>query len=123
MEHCFNSQPLEGNALKKLNLSDMTNGWFVGDFEPTVIRTNTIEVAVKEYRKGDHEARHHHRLATEITVIASGQVRMNGFVYGKGDIIVISPNESTDFEVLEDTITAVVKFPGARNDKYPGDLE
>jgi hypothetical protein len=107
--------------VKKLTLSDMKNGWFVGDFEPTVIRTDTVEVAVKEYRKGDREAQHHHRLATEITVIASGLVRMNGFFYGKGDIIVIPPNESTDFEVLEDTITTVVKFPGARNDKYPGD--
>jgi hypothetical protein len=46
---------------------------------------------------------------------------MNGIEFGKGDIIVIEPNESTDFEVLEDTTTTVVKYPGAENDKYMGE--
>jgi hypothetical protein len=55
------------------------------------------------------------------TAISSGRVRMNGSEYVKGDIIVIEPNQSTDFEVLEDTITTVVKFPGANNDKYMGE--
>ena len=99
----------------------MVKGWFIGNFEPTLIRTNDVEVAVKEYRKGDQEGRHHHKISTEITVIASGRVRMNGVEYVKGDIIVIEPNQSADFEVLEDTITTVVKYPGANNDKYLGD--
>lgn len=107
--------------MKTARLEDMVKGWFVGNFNPTLIRTNDVEVAVKEYRKGDHEGRHYHKISTEITVIASGRVRMNGVVYVKNDIIVIEPNQSTDFEVLEDTITTVVKFPGANNDKYLGD--
>ena len=106
--------------MKKARLEDMTKGWFVGDFEPTVIKTREVEVAVKEYRKGDREGRHYHKLATEITVISFGRVRMNGVEYGKGDIIVIEPLESTDFEALEDTITTVVKYPGVSNDKYDG---
>lgn len=107
--------------MKTAKLSDMVKGWFVGNFQPTLIRTNDVEVAVKEYKQGDHEARHYHKLSTEITVISSGKVRMNGIEYGKGDIVVIEPNQSTDFEVLEDTITTVVKYPGASNDKYMGD--
>ncbi|WNO03714.1 hypothetical protein [Rhodoferax mekongensis] len=107
--------------MKIARLEDMVKGWFVGNFDPTLIRTNDVEVAVKEYRKGDRESRHYHKISTEITVIASGRVRMNGIEYLKGDIIVIEPNQSTDFEVLEDTITTVVKFPGANNDKYLGD--
>lgn len=99
----------------------MVKGWFVGNFEPTLIKTNDVEVAVKEYRKGECEGRHYHKLSTEITVIASGKVRMNGVVYNKGDIIVIEPNQSADFEVLEDAITTVVKYPGANNDKYMGE--
>jgi hypothetical protein len=62
-------------------------------------------------------------VATEITVICSGSVRMNGTNYIKGDIIIIEPLESTDFEALEDTITTVVKYPGAENDKYIGSVE
>lgn len=99
----------------------MVKGWFVGNFDPTLIRTNDVEVAVKEYRQGAYEERHYHKLSTEITVIASGRVRMNGVEYVKGDIIVIEPNQATDFEVLEDTITTVVKYPGANNDKYMGE--
>ena len=107
--------------MKTARLENMVKGWFVGNFDPTLIQTNDVEVAVKEYKKGEYEARHHHKLSTEITVIASGHVRMNGIEYHKGDIIVIPPNDSTDFEVLEDTITTVVKYPGSNNDKYPGD--
>lgn len=106
--------------MKQARLEEMTKGWFVGDFEPTVIKTHEVEVAVKEYSKGDREGRHYHKVSTEITVISSGRVRMNGVEYVKGDIIAIKPFESTDFEALEDTITTVVKYPGASNDKYEG---
>jgi quercetin dioxygenase-like cupin family protein len=96
----------------------MIKGWFIGNFEPSLLKTNNVEVAVKEYKKGDCEARHYHKIATEITVIISGRVRMNGSEYAKGDIIVIEPGDATDFEALEDTVNAVVKYPGANNDKY-----
>lgn len=106
--------------MKKVKIENMIKGWFVGDFEPTLIKTRDVEVAVKEYRKGEREGRHYHKVATEITVICSGRVRMNGIEYGKGDIIVIEPLESTDFEAIEDAMTTVVKYPGACNDKYEG---
>jgi quercetin dioxygenase-like cupin family protein len=106
--------------MKVEKLNSMIGGWFVGAFEPTLINTNDVEVAVKEYKKGEYEERHYHKIATEITVIVSGKVRMNGVEYNKGDMIVIEPNESTDFEALEDTVNTVVKFPGASDDKYLG---
>ena len=102
-------------------LDDMINGWFVGNFEPTLLKTNDVEVAVKSYLKGDREDKHYHKIATEITVIVSGMVKMNDVVYSKGDIIVIESDEATDFEALEDTVCAVVKYPGANNDKYLGE--
>jgi quercetin dioxygenase-like cupin family protein len=104
-------------------LENMVKGWFVGNFEPTLLKTNDVEIAVKTYKKGDSEEKHYHKIATEITVITSGRVRMNDVEYTAGDIIVIEPNEVTDFECLEDSITAVVKYPGANDDKYVGDVE
>jgi quercetin dioxygenase-like cupin family protein len=98
----------------------MTKGWFVGDFAPTALRTTAAEVAVKTYRAGDREDRHHHKVATEITLILSGEVRMNGATYRTGDIVRIEPGESTDFEAVTDTTTVVVKVPSAAGDKYPG---
>lgn len=101
-------------------LSQMTKGWFVGNFSPSLHKTSAFEVCVKEYQKGEYESCHHHKLASEITVIAYGSVRMNGVVYSKGDILLIEPNEATDFEALEYTITTVVKFPSVCGDKYSG---
>jgi quercetin dioxygenase-like cupin family protein len=99
-------------------LDKMIKGWFVGNFEPTIIKTNNVEVAVKKYKAGDYESAHYHKIATEITVIVSGEVEMNGARYVEGDIITILPNEATDFRALKETVTTVVKYPGAGNDKY-----
>lgn len=109
--------------MQKAKLSDMVRGWFVGDFSPTVLSTKAMEVGVKLYKAGDSEERHFHKIATEVTVILSGRVRMNGVEFVSGDIITIEPMESSDFEVLEDTSTVVVKLPGAKNDKYFGTLK
>ena len=99
-------------------MEDMVRGWFVGNFEPTAYKTNECEVAVKHYNAGDMESAHFHKLATEITVIVSGTVRMNGEDYHSGDIIIEEPGDVTDFEALSDVINVVVKCPGANNDKY-----
>lgn len=107
--------------MKTAKLEDMIKGWFIGNFEPSLLKTNDVEVAVKEYKKGDYEERHYHKIATEITVIISGKVKMNETIYSKGDIIIIPPGESTDFEALEDSVNAVVKYPGATDDKYLGE--
>jgi len=104
-------------------LDDMSKGWFVGNFEPTLLKTNDVEVAVKEYKAGDYDERHYHKIATEITVVVSGRIRMNDIEYNKGDIIMMNPNESTDFLALEDSICTVVKYPGANNDKYTGSTD
>lgn len=109
--------------MKNFKLDKMIRGWFVGNFEPSVFKTHEVEVGVKEYKKGDIEEKHHHKIATEITAIIRGKVRMNGVIYSKGDIVMIYPEEATDFEALEDTISVVVKIPGANNDKYLGECQ
>ena len=101
-----------------MNLKDMVGGWFIGDFEPSVFRTKEFEVAVKKYKAGDKESRHVHKISVEFTVIVSGKVIMNSKEYGEGEIICTIPNESSDFEALEDTVTVVVKKPSVAGDKY-----
>lgn len=96
----------------------MVKGWFVGDITPVAYSTPAVEVAYKEYKKGDYDKSHYHKIATEVTLISSGSVKMNGIVYSKGEIIIINPMDVTDFEALEDSATVVVKIPGAKNDKY-----
>ena len=76
------------------NLKDMVKGWFVGGFSPTALQTDACEVAVKSYREGDKEAAHYHKIATEVTLVLSGRVRMLNKEWKAGDIIVLEPGRS-----------------------------
>lgn len=109
---------VRGKQMQIQRLEDMTKGWFIGDFEPSLFKTRAVEVAVKSYRAGEYEPSHFHKIATEFTVIISGAVEMNGVPYAAGDIVVVEPGESTDFRAISDTTTTVVKIPGAIHDKY-----
>jgi hypothetical protein len=104
--------------MKKIKLDDMIGGWFIGNFTPTVLNNSCFEAGVKYYKKGDFENAHYHKISTEYTVIVEGEVKMNNIIYKKGDIIVISPMESTDFIALTDVTTTVIKIPSSINDKY-----
>ena len=99
----------------------MFKGWFIGNFEPSLCKTNDVEIGVKKYQQGDFENSHFHKIATEFTVIISGVVEMNGVQFAENDIIKIIPGVSTNFKALTDVITVVVKLPGANNDKYGQD--
>ena len=104
--------------LDKYNLDDMFKGWFIGNFNPSLFKTNDVEVGIKKYKAGDCENAHYHKIATEFTVIISGEVEMNGEVFKENDIIKIIPGEITNFKAITNVITVVVKLPGANDDKY-----
>ena len=104
--------------MKVDKLKDMFRGWVVGNFDPSLYKTDDVEVAVKNYVKGDYEPRHYHKVATEITIICKGRVLMNNELYEEGDIITIEPGEATDFRAINDVITTVIKFPCLTDDKY-----
>jgi len=100
------------------NLNEFTKGWIIGNFEPTLLNTDDFEVAIKRYNVGDYENKHHHKISTEYTIIVEGTVLMNDIEYKKDDIIIIKPNESTDFKCLTDVTTVVIKTPSSKDDKY-----
>lgn len=104
--------------MKTGKISDMHKGWFIGNFEPSLCKTNDVEVALKHYVKGDREDAHYHKVATEFTVVVNGRIKMFNREWEKGDIVVVEPYDCTDFEAMEDADTLVVKLPGANNDKY-----
>lgn len=100
------------------NLGEMVRGWFVGPFEPTAHATDDVEVCVKNYAAGETEPRHMHKVATEVTAVISGTVRMNGRELDAGEIVVVAPGESTDFVAVTDATTVAVKTPAVADDKY-----
>lgn len=104
--------------MKKEDLSNMVRGWFVGDFDPSVYKTQDVEVGIKRFKAGDHEEWHYHKIATEITVIISGEVELKGQRFKENDIITINPGEGSEFKSFTDGVLMVVKIPGVKNDKY-----
>ncbi|QGY01239.1 cupin domain-containing protein [Methylobacterium mesophilicum SR1.6/6] len=105
--------------MKHHRLDDMKGGWFLGDFAPCAARSSDAEVGVKRYAAGAREDKHFHKIATELTVIVSGTVRMFDQVWQAGDIITVEPGDATAFEALTDAVTVVVKTPSVPSDKYP----
>jgi mannose-6-phosphate isomerase-like protein (cupin superfamily) len=103
--------------VKKHRIEAFTRGWFIGDFQPSLVLTQHFETAMKTYAAGDKEAAHLHSIAREFTIIGSGRFRMNGRILQPGDIVEIDPGEVADFECLENGVTFVVKTPSAPKDK------
>ena len=100
------------------HLDKMINGWFVGNFAPTALRTAAAEVAVKRYKAGELEGAHFHKISTEVTLVLEGTVEMCGRRLSNGDILKLAPGESTDFTAITDAVTVVVKLPSVSDDKY-----
>ena len=105
--------------MRVLTLDEMVGGWFVGDFEPSALRTQGAEVAVKRYAAGDAEAEHVHRVATELTAIVSGEAELGGRRLVAGEIAVLEPGEPAAFRALTDVVLVAVKVPSVAGDKHP----
>ena len=104
--------------MKIENISQMKDGWFIGDFEPSLHKTKDFEVAVKKYAKDEYHAPHHHKIATEINYLIKGLVKANGKMIQPGQIFIYEPYEIAECEFLEETEILVVKTPCVAGDKY-----
>jgi len=104
--------------MKKFNYGEMRGGWFIGNFEPTAFKTKNFEVAYVKHKKGQKWDKHFHKVATEITLVINGKIKINDNIYTSGDIFVIYPNEIADPYFLEDSEVVVVKAPSDMHDKY-----
>ena len=104
--------------METFNLLDYINGWFIGDFDPTIINAKDFEIAIKRYEAGDSDQNHYHKLSEEITVVVNGTVQINGTLFNENDIIFIKKNEPAKFYAITDCVTCVIKIPSSKNDKF-----
>lgn len=106
--------------MKVSRIEDFQGGWFVGDFSPSILRTNAAEVAVKFFEAGATETEHYQRSAMEITVVVSGECRMGDASLAAGDVVMVEPLVPCDFEALTDVTLVAVKLPSSPDDKVLG---
>lgn len=105
--------------MKKFHMRDAgERGWFIGQFDRAVFKTDTCEVAFQTNYKGEISEPHYHRIATEVNLITRGLVKINKELYTAGQGIILHPGDVATCEYLADTDTLVVKVPGVLNDKY-----
>lgn len=93
------------------HLNDFTKGWFIGNFEPSILKTDQFEVGVQKHKKGDRPEKHYQKYATEYNVVIYGKLIANGKEINTGDIFVFHPKEVTDVVFLEDSEIVCVKTP------------
>ena len=98
-------------------IDDYKLGWFVGNFEPTILASSEFEIGVKFFHKGDTEPFQFQKSSVELTVIVSGFVRIGNLNLSQGDILKIEPGEIANFEALSDGALVCVKSPSNPADK------
>lgn len=103
--------------MEKRNLKEFVGGWLVGNFNPSIFRTEDFEVSVKRFNAGQTEAAHFQKIATEITIVVEGRISINDKVYCSDEILVIEPNEVAGFMSLTDSVLVCIKFPSKPEDK------
>lgn len=89
----------------------------MGDFKPSLFQNKFLEVGVKFFQAGDKERSHKQLVATEVTVVIEGTVRIEDLILNAGDVLVIYPGEFADFEALTNGSLTCVKFPSIPSDK------
>ena len=99
-------------------LQNMHRGWFVGNFTPSVFKTDQFEVGVLFHPKGEKWPKHYHKEAVEINVLISGKMIINGKSLIPGNIFLIEKNEIADPEFIEDCTIVCVKSSSNPGDKY-----
>ena len=104
-------------AFETRRLEDFKLGWVVGDFDPALIHSKDIEMAIKHFKKGDVEPSHKQIIATEITIVVSGKIRLGEAKYGADEIVIIPPGIYADFEALTDCSLVCIKYPSIPSDK------
>lgn len=102
--------------MKHFHIEDMHLGFFVGDFEPSVFRTDAVEMAIKQIAKGTLDSGYYREVDTEIINVLSGEIECNGKQFRAGDILLYKPGEMINIFALEDTKVLISKFPGTKGD-------
>lgn len=107
----------KNSVVEIVKMDTMSRGWFIGDFFPSVLRTENFEVGYLKHNKGEKWDIHYHKIITEYNYLISGEMRVNGKLIVAGDIFIFRPGVVADPEFLQDCEIICVKTPSLPKDK------
>jgi quercetin dioxygenase-like cupin family protein len=99
-------------------IKDYVRGWFIGNFEPSLLKTDQFEVGLLTHKEGEEWAAHYHKESVEYNVLVSGKMIVQGKELNSGDVFVFNKGEIADPVFLEDCTLVVVKVPSIPSDKF-----
>jgi len=103
--------------IKTDNISRFTRGWYVGNFEPSILKDAGVELGYLHFKKGKQNDFHYHEFCTEINLLVKGKMNVNGKEINEGDIFVFDPMVPVIVVFLEDTNIVVLKNKYSNKDK------
>lgn len=99
------------------NIDQFKLGWFIGDFEPSILRTKDFEVAYRVQKKDEYHAPHVHPIGVEYNYLIKGQMTINGRKFVGPTVFVIEAGEECYPVMDTDCELIIVKTPSLPNDK------
>lgn len=104
--------------MKVDSIDRFTGGWFIGDFEPALLKTKHFEVAQKVHRRDELIEPHLHSIVTEYNLVVQGEMTVNGKRLSKGDLFIMEPGDVVNATVETEEVTVIcVKVPSIPSDK------
>jgi hypothetical protein len=117
-EQVYDYLEYKGLNVEVYKLDNYKRGWFVGDFEPSLLKNTGIELAVMNMKKskGINDF-HYHEKCIEINVLIKGQMKINNKIINENEIFIFNPFVPSIYEYLEDCTFVVFKNKSSNNDK------
>jgi dTDP-glucose pyrophosphorylase len=99
------------------DINEMTRGWLIGDFEPSILRTKDFEVGYLNHKKGELWPVHYHAHMIEINVLIKGKMILNDIEINENQVFVIHKNDIACPIFVEDCFILCIKVPSIIGDK------
>lgn len=105
--------------IKVGNIYEFDMGWFIGNFEPALVKTKDFEIAIHRHQAKTRGDNHIHKIATEYNFVIDGEVCLDSHItLRQNSYWVTEPNQSIEVSFREYTTLLVIKIPSVPGDKY-----
>lgn len=102
---------------KEISLSNTVRGWVIGNFTPSLLRTDKFEVGILSHKKGERWPFHIHNELREYNYIYSGKMLINGIEFKTGNSFMFERGHPAIPIFIEDCTVICVKIPSVPKDK------
>ena len=107
-----------GSVKSTQTLDSMKRGWLVGNFEPSILKTDLFEVAYMKHKKDEYWPPHTHNEINEYNVLIKGKMKINNESLEEGSVFIIPKGMLSHARFLKDCEVLCIKVPSVPSDKH-----